>query len=89
MELILQIVTPDASGKEYICNQKSKKMIKAICLPTNVDEKQKKTTAGGLFSCRDVLTVDYLTLTKGLNYTNQPASQASLRHAALLAASPQ
>jgi hypothetical protein len=39
MELSLLRVTPDASGKEYICNQKSKKMIKAICLPTNVDEK--------------------------------------------------
>lgn len=64
-------------------------MIEAIRLPTNVDEEQKKTTAGGLFSYKDVLTVDCLTLTKGLNYTNQPASQASLRHAALLATSPQ
>ena len=64
-------------------------MIEAICLPANVDQEQKKTTASGLFSCRDVLTVDRLTLTKGLNYTNQPASQASLRHAALLATSPQ
>lgn len=75
--------------KSISVTRNPKEMIKAICLPTNVDEESKKTTAGGLFSCRDVLTVDYLTLTKGLNYTNQQASQASLRHAALPAASPQ
>lgn len=51
MEFSLQTVTPDASGKEYIRKQKShkKQVIEAICLPTNVDEKPKKTAAGGLF----------------------------------------
>ena len=50
MNLSLWTVTPDASGKEYIRNPKShKKVIEAICLPTDVDEESKKTTDGGLF----------------------------------------
>lgn len=37
MNLSLWTVTPDASGKEYVRNPKShKKVIEAICLPTNM-----------------------------------------------------